>query len=121
MSVDIYFISGFSLIIVHEMDAIRCHEWRVFPGLSLLSDKLGMLIFLFAHIPIFIWIFWQLTVGNFPEAFRVGFDIFLMVHLILHLLFLKHKNNEFKGWVSWTIIVGATVFGAIDLITSQIG
>jgi uncharacterized membrane-anchored protein len=48
--------------------------------------------------------------------FRKGFDIFMMVHLFLHLLFLQHKKNEFKDWISWSIIVGAGVCGLIDLI-----
>ena len=48
--------------------------------------------------------------------FRKGFDIFMMVHLFLHLLFLQHKKNEFKDWISWSIIVGEGVCGLIDLI-----
>jgi lipoprotein signal peptidase len=53
------------------------------------------------------------------EAFIKGFDIFMIVHLLLHLLFLKHKNNEFKDWISWSIIIGAGVCGLIDLIIKQ--
>jgi len=52
------------------------------------------------------------------EGFRKGFDYFLIVHLFLYLLFLKQKNNEFKDWISWTIIVGAALFGLLDLLTN---
>jgi len=31
-------------------------------------------------------------------------------------LFLKHKNNEFNGWFSWVLIVGARLFGLADLM-----
>lgn len=112
----VYFYLGLSFLTMHEMDAIRCREWRIFPLLSLLSDKLGHIIFVFAHIPLFFFMFWKLTHSQDPEAFMQGFNIFMLVHLILHILFLKHKNNEFKDWISWTIIIGAALCGLLDLI-----
>ncbi|NOX19365.1 MAG: hypothetical protein GXO87_13935 [Chlorobi bacterium] len=116
MNDNIIFLTGLSLIFLHEMDAIRCKEWRIFPGLSMLDDKIGYIVFLFAHIPIFFWLFWQLTNSSDIDTFRIGFDIFLIAHLGLHLLFLKHKNNEFKDWISWTIIAGTGISGLLDLI-----
>ncbi len=113
---DIIFLTGLSLIVMHEMDAIRCREWRIFPGLSFLDDKTGRTIFLFAHIPIFYWLFWQLTNSLDTGTFRIGFDIFLIFHFGLHLLFLKHKNNEFKDWISWSIITGSGICGLLDLV-----
>ena len=116
MTDNILFLLGLSLLLMHEMDAIRCKEWRIFPGLSMLDDKTGHSVFLFAHIPIFYWLFWQLTNGSDIDTFRMGFDIFLIVHFGLHLLLLKHKNNEFKDWISWAIIAGAGTCGLLDLI-----
>ena len=116
MTESIIFLSGLSLIFMHEMDAIRCKEWRIFPGLSMLDDKTGHFGFQFAHLPIFYWLFWQLTNSKDIETFRIGFDIFLIVHLFLHILFLWHKKNEFKDWISWTIITGAGICGLLDLI-----
>jgi hypothetical protein len=116
MTENIFFYLGLSLLTMHEMDAIRCREWRIFPGLSLLSDKLGHIIFVFVHIPLFFFIFWQLTHSEDIDAFIRGFNIFMIVHLGLHILFLKHKNNEFKDWISWTIIIGAGLCGLLDLI-----
>ena len=112
----IFFVLGLSLIIIHEMDAIRCKEWKILPGLSMLDNKTGQTIFLFAHIPIIYLLFWQFSNNSDIETFRTGFDIFLIVHLGLHLLFLKHKNNEFKDWISWTIIIGSGICGFLDLI-----
>jgi hypothetical protein len=68
---------------------------------------------------LFFFIYWQLTHSENTEAFRKGFDIFMIVHLLLHLLFLKHKKNEFKDWISWSIIIGAGVCGLIDLILKK--
>lgn len=113
---NLFFYLGLSLITMHEMDAVRCREWRIFPLLSMLNDRWGHIVFVFAHVPLFFWIFWQLTHHTHLSAFIVGFDIFLMVHLGLHLLFLKHKNNEFKDWISWTIIAGAGICGLIDYL-----
>lgn len=110
------FLTGISFLIVHEMDAIRCKEWRIYPLLSLLSNKAGQLVFVFAHIPLFILVFYQLTYISGNNAFIKGFNIFMIVHIGLHLLFLRHKNNEFKDWISWTLIIGAGLFGFADLV-----
>lgn len=101
---------------IHEMDAVRCREWRIFPGLSLLSDKLGEMIFIFAHIPLFFVVFSQLTHNSNLAGFIRGFDIFMIIHVGLHLLFLTHKNNLFKDFISWTIIIGAGFFGLLDIV-----
>lgn len=99
---------------MHEMDAIRCKEWTIFPGLSLLSNKLGLILFIFLHIPLFYWILLEVHSNN--ENFRIGFDYFLIIHLCLHLIFLLHKKNEFKDWISWTLIIRAALFGFLDLV-----
>lgn len=111
-----FFYLGLSFIVIHEMDAIRCKEWRIFPLLSMLNDKLGHIVFVFVHVPLFFWIFWELTHSTNLPAFIKGFDLFLMIHLGLHLLFLKHKNNEFKDWISWTVIAGAGICGLVDYL-----
>jgi len=117
MTEHVFFYLGLSLLMMHEMDAIRCKEWRIFPGLSMLSDKDGHIVFLFAHIPLFYFVFWKLTHSQHIESFIYGFNIFMMIHLGLHILLLKHKNNEFKDWISWSIIIGAGLCGLIDLLT----
>lgn len=113
MSLD-YFLLGTTLILMHEMDAMRCREWRIFPGLSLLSDRVGMITFVLLHIPLFYWILFEVRVNY--DSFVYGFDIFLMVHFFLHLLLLLHKKNEFRDWISWSIISGAGLCGFVDLI-----
>lgn len=111
--VDFHFL-GIVFILMHEMDAIRCKEWRIFPGLSFLNDKAGLIVFIFVHVPLFYWILLEIQLND--EKFTYGFDYFLMLHFILHLLFLIHKKNEFKDWISWTIISGAALFGFLDLM-----
>ncbi len=116
MTDTLIFTAGLSLIIMHEMDAVRCREWRIFPGLSRLDDKAGYRLFMLAHIPIFTGLFWQLFQNPVSGAFRVGFDLFLIIHLVLHLLLRNHKNNEFRDGLSWSIITGAALCGLLDLV-----
>ena len=110
------FFAGLIIIFLHEIDAVRCHEWRIFPGLSRLKDKTGKFIFMTAHIPIFYWIFWEIHRSHDDTSFRTGFDIFLIIHVGLHLLFLWHPKNEFKDPISWILIFGAGCFGLADLL-----
>lgn len=110
----IFFFLGIAFISMHEMDAIRCKEWRIFPGLSLLNDYWGMIVFQLAHIPLFVWVFRAIYQQN--EDFILGFDLFLLVHLFLHILFLSHQKNEFKDWISWSIIMGAALCGMLDYL-----
>jgi hypothetical protein len=112
---NLFFHLALTFILLHEMDAVRCKEWQIFPGLSLLNDFWGYRIFMLAHIPLFYFLFWQLAQPN-NESFIKGLDIFFIIHVGLHLLFLMHKKNEFKDWMSWIIISGAGMFGLLDLV-----
>jgi hypothetical protein len=116
MSDNALFLIGFTFLLIHEMDAIRCKEWRIFPGLSLLSDKTGQLVFVIAHIPLLIIVWFQLTYNTENVAFIKWLDFFMIVHIALHLIFVKHKYNHFKDWISWTLILGAGLFGFADLL-----
>ncbi|MEL6655182.1 MAG: DUF6713 family protein [Bacteroidota bacterium] len=113
MEID-YFLLALAFILMHEMDAIRCREWRILPGLSLLPDRSGMIVFQILHIPLFYLILAEALAGN--EVFIRGLNIFLIIHLFLHIGFLWHSKNEFKDWVSWSIIIGAAVFATLDLL-----
>lgn len=115
MPEQIFLYIGIVLFILHEIDAIRCKEWRIFPGLSLLNEQMGYVLFLLAHIPLFFLIYEGLTPIQSSSAFIKGFDIFMILHLIVHLLFIKHKKNEFKDYISWTLITGIAICGILDL------
>ena len=98
------------------MDAIRCREWRIFPGLSLLNDSWGFKLFMLIHIPLFALLFWGLMGHDDNGNLISGLNIFFIIHFGLHLLFLKHKKNEFKDRISWLLISGAGLFGMLDLL-----
>lgn len=117
MPEQLFFLLGLSFLTIHELDAIRCKEWRILPLLSRLDDKMGSALFLLAHIPLFLWVFVELTSSTISQSFIKGFDIFMIIHVGLHLLLLRHQRNEFKDALSWFFIAGAGVFGATDLLT----
>ena len=116
MTDHIFFYFGLSFIIMHEMDAIRCKEWRIFPGLSLLNDKWGSILFILAHIPLFGFLFWGIFGQEDKTDLIWGLNIFFIIHVGLHLLFLLHKKNEFRDGISWILISGAGLFAMMDLL-----
>lgn len=113
MTIDVFTL-GISFILIHEMDAIRCHEWRILPITSFMNDQTGMVVFVLLHIPLFYFPLHPEIVSN--QSFQVGTSIFLIIHVFLHLLLLLNKRNEFIDWISWFLILGAGVCGAIYLI-----
>ena len=113
MTID-FFALGFSFILMHEMDAMRCHEWRILPLTSFMKERTGMRVFIFMHIPLFYIPLLPQVFGN--ESFRFGASIFFIIHFVLHLLFLMHQKNEFKDWISWSIISGVGICGLLYLL-----
>lgn len=117
MSLDLLFFLGLSLLLTHEMDAIRRREWRIFPLTARLGDRAGYLVFTAAHVPLYVLLLWAL--GPADAAVRSGtilaLDLFCIVHVGLHIAFRKHPAYEFRGPFSWGLIAGAGLFGALDL------
>ena len=110
-----FFYAGLTFLILHEMDAVRCREWRIFPGLSALPDRLGFQLFMLAHIPLLVLLLRALPAVGAPRLV-FWLDVFFIVHVGLHLLFLRHPRNEFRDLLSWSLIIGAGVFGVLDLL-----
>lgn len=108
------FYLALSFFCVHEMDAVRCREWRIFPLLSLANDRWGKSIFILAHIPLFFILWLQLATAG--HSFITGMNIFFMIHTLMHLLYLRHKKNEFKDGISWVAIAGNGFVALVDLL-----
>ncbi len=114
---DLFFLLGIAFLLTHEMDAIRANEWRLFPLISGLSDELGYRVFTAAHIPLYallIWGVWGDESRETPLAYLI--DIFLVVHLILHVALRNRPANHFASPFSWSLFLGAGLCGGIDLL-----
>jgi len=112
---DFVFILALSTLLVHEMDAIRCKEWTIIPGLSVLDEKVGFVVFILIHIPL---VALAMNTSSYEHKSNIviGLDLFMIVHLFLHLIFLNHKKNLFKDWVSWVLIIFSSAFAIVHLI-----
>jgi hypothetical protein len=115
----IFFFVALAFMLTHEMDAIKCREWRIFPLTSRLDDSRGYWVFTAVHVPLYLLLFWALfTPGGLNQALMRGLALFFIVHLGLHLLFLRHPQNEFKSALSWILIAGAALVGALHFVVS---
>jgi hypothetical protein len=112
-----FFLLGFCLLLVHEMDAIRCKEWRVFPLTSRMGAEAGYLVFTALHVPLYALLLYGLFGGDdMNRGLVIALDLFFIVHVFLHLAYLGHPEYRFRTAFSWALILGAGACGALDLI-----
>jgi hypothetical protein len=110
------FFVGLSLLFTHELDAVRQREWRIFPGLSQLDDEAGAGVFIALHVPLFLALLWALFGTGLHQGIINGFSLFCVIHVGLHLLALRHPHNTFTSTLSWMLIGGAGLCGALTLL-----
>jgi hypothetical protein len=106
------FILNFSLLLLHEMDAIHWKEWRLF-GFN--EDTRGLQIFVAAHLPLYALFLVSLLKPDttFGRTTSFVFSAFLVIHFFLHLkaLPLKIFNNLFSfGIISCIAVVSVAQF-----------
>lgn len=114
---EIVFYLGFGTLLTHELDAMPNHEWRVLPLIRALPDEVGMVVFVAIHVPIFA-ILIALVASTDPRTritTRLAIAGFLVVHGLLHALFVGHPNYEFSSPLSRILILGGAAFGVLYL------
>lgn len=113
----LFFFVGLAFILTHEMDAIKRREWAILPFLSRLDDRTGFIVFTALHVPLYLILFVALVR---PEGLNRtlirGLDLFLVIHALLHVFYLRHPRNEFTSLLSWIFIGGAAAAGLVDWI-----
>lgn len=109
---DVLFVVTVAWMTVHELDAIARHEWRFFFAWTSLSDTAAYRLFAAAHVPLMMFILWNLPI----REFQIGFDLFCIGHAGLHWLLRHLPTLEFNDWFAWVWIWGAAVFGLAHLI-----
>jgi hypothetical protein len=112
----LWFYAALSLLLTHELDAVRCHEWRIFPGLGRLDDERGYLLFTALHVPLFLGLLWALFGAGLDARLARWLSGFCILHVGLHLLALRHPANGFTSPLSWALIGGAGACGALQLL-----
>ncbi|WP_188066338.1 DUF6713 family protein [Brevibacillus brevis] len=111
----VLFLITLSLFLLHEMDAIRRSEWRLFIVLKDMEDSKAYKVFTFIHLPLYTMILYLLFSKYQTVTFWV-LDVFFIIHTVLHLLFEKHPRNGFKNTFSRTIIYPMGILAAIHLV-----
>jgi hypothetical protein len=101
-----FFLLTLSLLFVHELDAVRCREWRIFPLTAFLDDTTGMRVFILAHVPLFaiILFYASRSIGAGGNGFSLGMAIFCVVHAFVHWAYERHPKCEFRNPLSRAII-----------------
>lgn len=110
----ILFLFNLALFLLHEMDAIRRSEWRLFIVLKDLEDSKAYQVFTFIHLFLYV-IILSLLFSQYQTITFWVLDIFFIIHAILHLLFERHPRNEFKNTFSRAIIYPMGMLAAIHL------
>jgi hypothetical protein len=105
------FLTAVSVLLVHELDAIRQREWRFFFAPLPVSDETAYRVFTALHAPLLVVILLSLE----SPLFRVGVDSFAVVHGVLHLALRNHPLVSFDSWFSRGWIVGGSVLGGLHL------
>jgi len=107
-----------SLLVVHELDAIRRHEWRMFIILNKMDDEKAFQVFSILHVPLLMAIFWLITSPSAIVVFwsQVVVATFSIIHKFLHDSFQKHPNNEFCTTFSKRLINLMAVVGFVQLL-----
>ena len=118
MIFDLLFYINLALLITHELDAIQCHEWRMFPFIWRLNDESAYRVFILLHVPLLALIFWLISRPDVHLNFwfQVSLDVFFMLHFCLHKLLQNHDKNGFTTSFSRAIIFLVAFFGLIHLV-----
>ncbi|WP_342532488.1 DUF6713 family protein [Lysinibacillus sp. FSL K6-0057] len=111
----ILFLLNFSLFLLHEMDAIRHSEWRLFIILKDMEDSKAYKVFTFIHLFLYVVIL-SLLFSQYQTIIFWVLDLFFIIHAILHFIFERHPRNEFKNRFSRAIIYPIGFLAVIHLV-----
>ncbi len=106
-----------SLLLIHEMDAIRTKEWKMFVILKDMPEETAYRIFALIHLPLYFVVFYVIYCGGATANYvlKIIIDIFLLGHAVIHYGFRKHHNNGFISQFSKIIIYSMSVLALIHL------
>lgn len=106
---------GIGALFSHELDAMTNNEWRVLPLIRLLPDEVGRDFFVLAHVPLFAVVVALIASTNtrLRRRANIGVAIFLVIHGLLHALYIGHPAYEFSSALSNLLIFGGAICGGL--------
>jgi hypothetical protein len=102
---DAFTATTLAALVLHEIDAVRCKEWRIFPLTFWMPERVGRQVFLWAHVPLALLIYYYAT--HTPHGFAVFMAYFAPLHFMAHVLYLWHPKNLFRDARSWLILLAS--------------
>jgi hypothetical protein len=111
-----FFYIGLATLFVHEMDAVRYKEWKMFPVLSKVQDNIAYYIFTGLHLPLYMTIFLLLLKPKSALYLIATLNIFFIIHFFLHLFLVKKQQNRVNETFSWTLLVVNGMSGMLSLV-----
>ena len=114
----ILFLAIIALLLIHEMDAIRAKEWKLFSFLRSVTEETAYRVFVSIHLPLYLAIFYLVFLGGTATGYatKLVIDIFLLAHAILHFFFRKKEHNGFNSPYSKAIIYSMAALALAHLI-----
>jgi len=116
--IPVIFALNFSLLLLHEMDAIRAKEWRMFIILKSMREETAYIVFSIVHLPLYFWIIFTIS-----QVFSSGYafvylitDVFMIFHTAVHFFFRRNKANGFTSVYSNMLIYVMGILAAVHLI-----
>ncbi len=108
-----------SLLLVHEMDAIRAKEWKMFLVLKDMAEETACEVFILLHLPLYWGVLCALSSGGTAGyVLKIIVDFFLLGHAALHYGFREHAGNGFQAKFSKMLIyaMSALAFAHLCLL-----
>ena len=103
---------------MHEFDAIRTEEWKMFKFLKPLKERTQYLVFLYIHIPLTgLFFFYLYTLYNASNLILfIIVNSLSIFHAIIHFIALRWNSNVFKNFESFLFIGITGLSGLLNLI-----
>ncbi len=111
-------ITAFSLLTVHEMDAMTHAEWRLLPGLASLDEETARNVFVWLHIPLYIGALWAMVFASWRVFAGRVFSSAMIAHAVAHFALSGHQHYTFVPPIETATVYGAALAGALYLALS---
>jgi hypothetical protein len=109
---------GLSILLAHELDAVRAREWRLLFVLRRMPEELARDAFVLVHVPlvgVLLWLFAH-AVPEVRLTSQAALDVFLIAHAGIHYRLAGHALYGFQSRASRSLIFGGAVVGMVHLV-----
>ncbi len=103
-----------SLLMLHELDAVRTKEWKMMFFMKSMREPVAEKLFIAAHFILLIPVFYMLEY-HFSLLYWIV-SVFFVFHQFLHFFFRKHPDNLLNNPFSNSIIRLMTIVSIAGII-----